>query len=202
MIGRPNYLAAFNMGNRLSSIVTKTGDSGTTGLADGSRISKNDIRVICMGETDELNANIGLAISQLGNHELCDLLLSVQHDLFDIGAELCQPGKALISDTHIAAIETATEQLNEALPPLREFILPGGSPAVAQLHLARTVCRRVERNLVSLAEQQSSNPLTQRYVNRLSDMLFVMSRSAARATDGEEVYWRSQFSRIQPAENQ
>ena len=190
------------MGNRLSSIVTKTGDSGTTGLADGSRLSKNDIRVICMGETDELNATIGLAISQLSSPELSELLLAVQHDLFDIGAELCQPGKALISEAHIEAIEAATEQLNEALPPLKEFILPGGSPAVAQLHLARTVCRRVERNMVSLAEQQSSNPLAQRYINRLSDMLFVMSRNAAKAVDGEEVHWRSQFSRVQPANSE
>lgn len=185
------------MGNRLSSIVTKTGDSGTTGLADGSRIAKTDIRVVCLGDTDELNAAIGLAMSQLDHDELCDLLSSVQHDLFDVGAELSQPGKSLISNRHIEAIESVIEQLNAQLPPLKEFILPGGSAGVAHLHLARTVCRRVERSLVSLADQQDCNPLTQRYINRLSDMLFVMARTAARQADGQEIYWRSQFSRIQ-----
>lgn len=193
------FLSAFDMGNRLSSIVTKTGDSGTTGLADGSRLPKTDIRVICLGDTDELNASIGVAISHLEDDEIRGLLSAVQHDLFDIGAELSQPGKSLISEVHIDAIESATERLNAELPPLKEFILPGGSPGVAHLHLARTVCRRTERSLVNLAEQQPCNALTQRYVNRLSDMLFVMSRSAARSADGAEVYWRSKFSRIQPS---
>ena len=189
------------MGNRLSSIVTRTGDTGTTGLADGSRLSKSDIRITCLGEVDELNATIGVAISHLGDETSSAVLTAVQHDLFDFGAELSQPGKSLITDKHIGAIELASEQLNADLPPLREFILPGGSPGVAHLHLARTVCRRVERNLVKLAEQQQSNPLAQKYINRLADLLFIMSRHEARRIDGEEIYWRSQYSRLQPENN-
>lgn len=186
------------MGNRLSSIVTRTGDTGTTGLADGSRLPKSDIRVTCLGEVDELNANIGVAVSHIDTGNIRQLLMAVQHDLFDLGAELCQPGKDLLSEKHIDAIESATETLNAALTPLKEFILPGGSPGVAHLHLARTVCRRVERSLASLAERQPLNPLTQSYINRLSDLLFVMSRYEARHTDGKEVYWSSEFSRIKP----
>ena len=184
------------MGNRLSSIVTKTGDGGSTGLGDGSRRSKTDIRVVCLGEVDELNATIGVVISFLDNNELRDLLTSIQHDLFDIGAELSQPGMMLISENHLDAIENAAESLSADLPPLKEFILPGGSSSVAHMHLARTVCRRVERNLVKLGEQESSNPLTQSYINRLSDLLFVCCRYHAFQHDGKEVYWRSEFSRI------
>lgn len=184
------------MGNRLSSIVTKTGDTGSTGLGDGSRRPKTDIRVVCLGEIDELNATIGVAISFLDNGELRDLLTGIQHDLFDIGAELSQPGMNLISEAHLAAIEDAAETLNANLPPLKEFILPGGSSSVAHLHLARTVCRRVERSLVKLSEQEASNPLTQSYVNRLSDLFFVCCRYHAFQHDGKEVYWRSEFSRI------
>ena len=189
------------MGNRLSSIVTKTGDTGTTGLGDGSRRSKTDVRIVCLGEVDELNATIGVTISFLDDNDLRDLLTSIQHDLFDVGAELSQPGMTLISEAHLNAIEQAAESLNADLPPLKEFILPGGSSSVAHLHLARTVCRRVERTLVNLAEQEASNPITQRYINRLSDLFFVCCRYHAFKHDGREVYWRSEFSRIKAGAN-
>ena len=167
------------MGNRLSAIVTRTGDKGTTGMADGSRRAKNDIRVHCLGEVDELNATIGVALSFLEESAEQQVLFAVQHDLFDIGAELCQPGKQLIQKVHVDSIEASAEQFNESLPPLKEFILPGGSQSVAFLHLARTVCRRVERSLLSLKESEELNPITGQYINRLSDLLFILTRSVA-----------------------
>jgi len=160
------------MGNRLSKIITRTGDKGTTGLADGSRRAKNDVRVHCLGEVDELNATLG-------------------------GAELCQPGKLLIQKLHVDAIESSAAQFNESLPPLKEFILPGGSQAVAFLHLARTVCRRVERSLLSLKQTEDLNPITGQYINRLSDLLFILARSVAHQDCGSEVFWRSKYSRLE-----
>jgi cob(I)alamin adenosyltransferase len=185
------------MGNRLSEIVTRTGDEGTTGLADGSRRAKNDIRVRCLGEVDELNATIGVALSFLDESAEQQVLFAVQHDLFDIGAELCQPGKQLIQQVHVDSIETSAEQFNDPLPPLKEFILPGGSQSVAFLHLARTVCRRVERSLLSLKESEELNPITGQYINRLSDLLFILARSVAHRDCGSEVYWRSKYSRLE-----
>ena len=172
------------MGNRLSAIVTRTGDKGTTGLADGSRRAKNDVRVHCLGEVDELNAAIGVALSFLDESPQQQALFTVQHDLFDIGAELCQPGKLLIQQLHVDAIETSAAQFNGSLPPLKEFILPGGSQPVAFLHLARTVCRRVERSLLSLKDIEELNPLTMQYINRLSDLLFIIARSVAHQDGG------------------
>ena len=148
------------MGNRLTKVYTRTGDQGTTGLADGSRLAKNDARVICMGEVDELNACIGLALSLLEDGPAQQVLFAVQHDLFDIGAELCQPGKHLLADEYVAGLEASADEFNASLPPLKEFILPGGSQAVASLHLARTVCRRVERALVELNDRENLNPVT------------------------------------------
>ena len=185
------------MGNRLSNIITRTGDKGTTGMADGSRRAKNDIRVHCLGEVDELNATIGVALGFLEESAEQQALFAVQHDLFDIGAELCQPGKNLIQQAHVDAIEASAEQFNEPLPPLKEFILPGGSQSVAFLHLARTVCRRVERSLLSLKEAEDLNPITTQYINRLSDLLFIIARSAAHQDCGSEVYWRSKYSRLE-----
>ncbi|MDJ0777499.1 MAG: cob(I)yrinic acid a,c-diamide adenosyltransferase [Gammaproteobacteria bacterium] len=182
------------MGNRLTRVYTRTGDEGTTGLADGSRRAKNDPRVICMGEVDELNACIGVALSFIEDGPGQQILFAVQHDLFDIGAELCQPGKTLIDETYVSGLEQAADELNVELPPLREFILPGGSQAVASLHLARTVCRRVERSLVSLADFEEGNPLTRCYINRLSDLLFILAR--CQSSEDGEVYWNSRFSRI------
>lgn len=184
------------MGNRLSAIVTRTGDQGSTGLGDGSRRAKNDARVQCIGEVDELNAMIGVVLSFVVNEPIRQVLSLVQHDLFDVGAELCQPGRFLIEAQHLGAIESAAEKFNQALPPLKEFILPGGSREIAFLHLARTVCRRVERSLVTLKQLEELNPVTAQYINRLSDLLFILARSAAHQGDGKEVYWQSKYSRL------
>jgi len=184
------------MGNRLSKIITRTGDKGTTGMADGSRRSKNDARVHCLGEVDELNATLGVVLNYIEEAKVQEVLFRVQHDLFDIGAELCQPGKSLIQKDHVDGIEASATQFNEPLPALKEFILPGGSQAVAFLHLARTVCRRVERSLVALKELEEMNPITPQYVNRLSDLLFILARSVAHQDGDSEVYWRSKYSRL------
>ena len=184
------------MANRLTAIVTRTGDKGTTGLADGSRRDKSDNRIHCLGEIDELNAMIGVAISHLSDESSRVLLFSIQHDLFDIGAELSQPGKYLIESGYVDALETAAETLNEPLPPLKEFILPGGSEAVAFIHLTRTVCRRAERSLHALASEEEANPVTAQYLNRLSDLLFILSRHVAFALDNQEIYWQSRYSRM------
>ena len=184
------------MGNRLSAIVTRTGDKGSTGMADGSRRSKYDLRVHCLGEIDELNAMIGVALSHIDDKPTLDILFSIQHDLFDIGAELCQPGKILIDSSYVDGLENAAENFNKPLPPLKEFILPGGSSSVAFLQLTRTVCRRAERSLHNLAAEEELNPVTTQYVNRLSDLLYILARHTALKIDGEEIYWQSRFSRI------
>lgn len=184
------------MGNRLSQIITRTGDKGTTGMADGSRRDKNNIRVHCLGEVDELNATIGVVLSQLEDSPAQKLLFEIQHDLFDVGAELCQPGKALITASYIENLETCAERFNKDLPALKEFILPGGSAAVASLQLSRTVCRRVERSLVGLNQAENINPLTCQYINRLSDLLFILARAQAHQQGGGEVYWNSKYSRL------
>ena len=184
------------MGNRLTKVYTRTGDQGTTGLADGSRVAKNDPRVHCMGEVDELNACIGIALSQLEDGPAQQVLFAVQHDLFDIGAELCQPGKQLITEEYVTGLETSADEFNACLSELKEFILPGGSQAVASLHLARTVCRRVERALVELNGQEPINQVTCRYINRLSDLLFIVSRAQAESDGSGEVYWNSKYSRL------
>ena len=184
------------MGKRLSKVVTRTGDNGTTGMADGSRFSKDDARVHCLGEIDELNASLGVVLSLLEDGPLQTLLFSVQHDLFDIGAEICQPGKELINEEYVAALEQQVESFNSELTPLKEFILPGGSPAVAALQLARTVCRRAERGLVALNKVAGVNSCTRQYVNRLSDLLFILGRSLAHQEGSGEVYWNSKYSRL------
>ncbi len=185
------------MGKRLTRVITRTGDLGTTGMADGSRRGKNDSRVHCLGEVDELNASIGVAISLLEDGEVKQAMFAVQHDLFDIGAELCQPGKTLLGDEYVTGIEQIAERFNAALPALKEFILPGGTPAVAALQLARTVCRRVERRLVELNAAERINPVTLQYINRLSDLLFILARAQARNEGGGEIYWNSKYSRTQ-----
>ncbi|MCP4980534.1 MAG: cob(I)yrinic acid a,c-diamide adenosyltransferase [Gammaproteobacteria bacterium] len=184
------------MGNRLSEIVTRTGDQGTTGMADGSRRPKNDSRVHCLGEIDELNASVGVAVSLLEDGAPQQLLFAIQHDLFDIGAELCQPGKVLIVDDYVEALEESAAEMNSSLPRLKEFILPGGTHAVACLQLARTVCRRVERVLTELAATEEVNPITRCYINRLSDLLFILGRAQAHSDGNGEVYWNSKYSRL------
>jgi len=188
------------MGKRVSKVITRTGDDGTTGIADGSRLAKNDLRIQCLGEVDELNSFIGLAASAIQLEQIRDILKHLQHDLFDLGAELSQPTRELMQAQHVDQISTQAEQLNQTLPPLQEFILPGGSTAVAQLHVARSVCRRLERSLVALNQQQVINPHSLVYLNRLSDLLFILARAQALQTHQPEVYWQSAYSRIKPAQ--
>jgi cob(I)alamin adenosyltransferase len=179
------------MGNRLSKIYTRTGDDGTTGLGDGSRTAKDSLRVEAFGTVDELNSVIGVAVAEMeGLDELSGLLLDIQHHLFDLGGELCIPGSEMITDDHIERLEQELDRLNDALPMLKEFILPGGSRAAAQTHLARTVCRRAERRMITLARHEPVNEPAIRYLNRLSDLLFVVARTAARASGAGEVLWK------------
>lgn len=177
------------MGNRLSKIYTRTGDDGTTGLGDGSRTQKDSLRVEAYGTIDELNSTIGLLIAQLDHADISSILLDVQHDLFDLGGELCIPGTELIGDHHTQRLENELDRLNADLPPLKDFILPGGSVAAAQAHLARTVCRRAERRVIALARHEEVNEPAIRYLNRLSDLLFVVSRTIARASGVGETLW-------------
>lgn len=178
------------MGNRLSKIYTRTGDAGDTGLGDGTRVAKDCPRVEAFGCVDELNSHIGLLIAQSAvTDDIRAILTEVQHELFDLGGELCIPDHTAITDAHIECLEQALDRLNAKLPPLKEFILPGGNVAAATAHVARAVCRRAERRVVSLAHAETVNAPVLGYLNRLSDLLFVIARVLARA-DGGEVLWR------------
>ncbi len=183
------------MGNRLSKIYTRTGDDGTTGLGDGSRTQKDSLRVEAYGTVDELNSTLGLLIAGLEDADISSVLLDIQHDLFDLGGELCVPGMELIKGQHIDRLETELDRLNAELPPLKDFILPGGSTAAAQAHLARTICRRAERRVITLARQEPVNEPVIRYLNRLSDLLFVIARTVARASGAGEVLWNHERKR-------
>jgi cob(I)alamin adenosyltransferase len=178
------------MGNRLSRIVTRTGDGGTTGLADGTRLEKDSARVEALGAVDELNSHLGvlLAIAPLPDGA-ARCLLRVQHDLFDLGGELSLPGQAMIGEAHVQALEADVERFNAGLPPLKEFVLPGGNAAGAQCHVARTVARRAERRCWTLSRSDPMNPVTLAYLNRLSDLLFVLARVLARHAGGAEILW-------------
>jgi len=178
-----------NMGNRLSKIYTRTGDDGTTGLGDGSRVDKDSLRVETFGTVDELNSLVGLVLASEPGGAVRDCLTRTQHELFDLGGELCMPGTTLIPASCVDQLEADLDRFNEDLPPLKDFILPGGSEPAARCHLARTVCRRAERLIVSLAKIEDVNDVSLRYVNRLSDLLFVIARVLARANDGSEVLW-------------
>lgn len=178
------------MGNRLSKIYTRTGDDGTTGLGDGSRTSKDGPRVAAYGTTDELNSIIGMALAQTLPDDVRLVLNEIQHHLFDLGGELCIPGHQAISESHVTWLENTLDHFNESLPPLKDFILPGGSQSAATCHLARTVCRRAERLVVSLQAVESVPPFSMKYLNRLSDLLFVIARVVARADGGSEVLWQ------------
>ncbi len=178
------------MGHRLSKIYTRTGDSGTTGLGDGTRVEKDHLRVEAYGTVDELNSSIGMILSEDAVPEnLRGWLLEIQHDLFDLGSELCVPGYTAIQDKHVETLEQNLDAMNEDLPMLKEFILPGGNRAASTCHLARTICRRAERRVHSLAKADTINQLGLRYLNRLSDFLFVAARVLARAEGGQEVLW-------------
>jgi cob(I)alamin adenosyltransferase len=185
------------MGHRLSKIYTRTGDDGTTGLGDGSRVRKDAARVQAMGSIDETNSLVGLLVTELQADEpLARMLAAIQHDLFDLGGELSIPGAVLVHEERVDWLEARTDELNDPLPPLKNFILPGGTRAAAVCHLARTVCRRAERDLVSLAESEPVSAHARRYLNRLSDLLFVAARVLARRDGGEEVLWQQ---RVPPA---
>jgi cob(I)alamin adenosyltransferase len=181
--------------NRLNKIITRSGDNGTTGLADGSRRLKSDPRIVCLGDVDELNATIGLAFCKIQSSEHQSLLHQVQHDLFDLGAELSQVQQPLITRDYSESLEQTAQQMNSALQPLKEFILPGGSELLSFIHLARTVCRRAERSLVHLSQAEPVNPESVRYLNRLSDLLFILGRFIAKQQGHDEIHWQSAYSR-------
>lgn len=182
------------MGHRLSRIVTRTGDNGSTGLGDGTRVPKDALRVHALGEVDELNAAIGVVLTETLSdglsEDLRNDLITVQHDLFDLGAELCIPGHRALSENHVTRLDERLAHYNDTLPPLKEFILPGGSRCAALLHVARTSCRRAERSAVSLAHHESVQDTSLQYLNRLSDLLFVMARVVNRSNGGSEVLWQ------------
>ena len=180
------------MGNRLTKLYTKTGDDGTTGLGDGSRITKDSARIEAVGTIDELNSWIGLLLAELPADEpLIEPLTEIQHRLFDLGGELAVPGFQLIQSQMVSDLEVLCDQLNEELPPLKEFILPGGSKTAGLCHMARAVARRAERVIVTLSKDESIGDDLKRYINRLSDVLFVMARQLARRDGGQEVFWKS-----------
>ena len=177
------------MGNRLSKIYTRTGDDGSTGLGDGSRVGKDSFRVEAYGTVDEANSCIGLILASEVPESIRTLLTAVQHQLFDLGGELCIPGHAAIFEADIDRLEHHLDMFNDDLPPLKDFILPGGGEAAARCHIARTVVRRAERETVALARVETVRPEAVRYLNRLSDLLFVLARVLARHSGHGEVLW-------------
>jgi cob(I)alamin adenosyltransferase len=179
------------MGNRLTKIYTRTGDDGSTGLGDGTRVPKESLRVEAYGTVDEANSAIGvvLAVAALPA-AIKECLTEVQHDLFDLGGELCIPGHRMITAAYVLRLEATLDEFNERLPPLKDFILPGGGPAAAYCHVARAVCRRAERRCWSLARVESVSEDALQYLNRLSDLLFVLARVLARHEQGGETVWR------------
>jgi cob(I)alamin adenosyltransferase len=177
------------MGHRLSRIYTRTGDTGTTGLGDGSRVAKDSPRIEAVGAVDELNSQIGVLLAEALPEAISKGLTEVQHDLFDLGGELSIPGYTAIAEAHVSRLEEALDAFNADLPPLKEFILPGGTRAAALCHVCRAVCRRAERRVVSLAAAEQISPLAQRYLNRLSDLLFVLCRVINRSGGGADVLW-------------
>lgn len=178
------------MGNRLSKIATRTGDDGSTGLGDGSRVAKDSLRVQTLGDVDELNSNLGVLLTETLPSALRAQLLAIQHDLFDLGGELCIPGHTMIGAAQVALLDRLLEQYNADLPPLKEFILPGGSRAAALAHVCRTVCRRAERSVVALGKLETLAIPPQQYLNRLSDLLFVWARVLNRVNGGSDVLWK------------
>ena len=184
------------MANRLSQIATRTGDNGTTGLGDNTRVSKNSLRVHAMGEVDELNSHIGVLLCEPMPDALSTLLVEIQHQLFNLGGELSIPGFELLKPEAVLALDEALAEHNQALPRLQEFILPAGTRAAAQAHICRTVARRAERAVVALGNEEALKDTPRQYLNRLSDLMFVLSRVLNRyRTDGsvgDDVYWKSE----------
>jgi cob(I)alamin adenosyltransferase len=183
------------MGHRLSKITTRTGDAGETGLGDGSRVPKDSLRIRALGDIDELNSAIGLLLAEEPPEDARAAFDEVQHDLFDLGGELSIPGHALVREEQVARLEKLLEGWNAGLPPLKEFILPGGSRAAAAAHLARTVCRRAERSVVALGQKERVGEHARQYLNRLSDLLFVAGRILNRAAGRSDVQWRHERKR-------
>lgn len=182
------------MADRLNRIVTRGGDRGETSLGDGARVSKTDPRVALLGDVDELNSWIGVVLARAPGDDVRKTLTLAQHDLFDLGGALCFPGAPALSTRHVARIDNAASALNKDLPPLKEFILPGGSLLLADLHVARTVCRRVERAAVAFFEKLEGGDQAIAYLNRLSDFLFVAARFEARRTGVKETLWEKSKS--------
>ena len=183
------------MGNRLSKIATRTGDDGSTGLGDGSRTAKDSARVQALGDVDELNSYVGLLLCEAMPDPLREELVTIQHDLFDLGGELCIPGYQMIQDTHVARLDALLEKYNADLPVLKEFILPAGSRAASLAHVCRTVCRRAERSIVALGRSETLNAQPRQYVNRLSDLMFVLARVLNRFGGGSDVLWEHERKR-------
>ena len=177
------------MGNRLTKIYTRTGDDGTTGLGDGTRVAKDDARIEAIGSVDELNCVIGVLLCEALPGTLSNSLLDIQHHLFDIGGELSIPGYIMVTDTHVSELETLLDTVNADLPPLKDFILPGGTRAAALCHQARAVCRRAERRTHTLGQQADINMAGLRYLNRLSDLLFVLARHINKQAGETDVMW-------------
>lgn len=184
------------MANRLTQIATRTGDDGSTGLGDGTRVAKDDLRVQAMGEVDELNSTLGVLLAEPLPADVRELLVTVQHELFDLGGELSIPGYSLLKDDAVAALDAALAHYNAGLPRLAEFILPGGTRSAALAHVSRSVARRAERAVVALAAHVPVNPAPRQYLNRLSDLLFSLARVLNRANldglGGDDLYWRSE----------
>jgi cob(I)alamin adenosyltransferase len=193
---RGNYIFESNaaMANRLTRIYTRTGDDGSTGLADGSRVAKDHARVQAMGDIDELNSALGLLLSESLPDRTREQLTQIQHRLFDLGGELAIPGHLSLNAQHVGELEQWLDADNDTLPPLKEFILPGGSRAASQCHVARTICRRAERRLVSLAQLESVSLPSRHFLNRLSDFLFVLCRVLNRYHGIADVYWQKPTS--------
>ena len=183
------------MGHRLSKIYTRTGDDGSTGLADGSRVAKDNPRIAALGELDELNSAVGLLLTEELPEDIRRLLTGIQHDLFDLGGEMAIPGSALLNEKSVGELEAAIDRWNGELEPVKEFILPGGTRAAALAHLARAVCRRAERRLVALAAGEAVSETGRKYVNRLSDLLFVLGRTLNRVAGCGDVLWRKDRAR-------
>ena len=180
------------MGNRLSQIATRTGDDGTTGLGDNSRVSKASGRPHAMGDVDELNSHIGLLLCEPLPSDVRELLIDIQHQLFNLGGELSMPGYELLKDDALLQLDDALARYNAQLPRLAEFILPAGTRAASQAHVCRTVARRAERMVVALQEAEAMRPAPRQYLNRLSDLLFVLARVLNRMDGGDDVYWKSE----------
>jgi len=178
------------MGHRLSKIYTRTGDAGTTGLGNGNRVSKNSLRIHTLGEVDEANAAIGVLLCEEMPDEVRQLLTNVQHDLFDLGGEVCIPGMEMITARQVQHLEEELDRFNDDLEPLKDFILPGGTRAAALCHQARTICRRAERMIVALGQEEAVNDAPRQYLNRLSDLLFVLGRVLNRAGGRGDVLWQ------------